>query len=279
MKTSLAWLVAACVGISGCTGLFFHPDQREFTHPARLGLDPVDIRFDTPDGLTLHGWWLEGDPPAAGTVVFLHGNAENITTHIGSVYWLPGAHFNVLMVDYRGYGKSPGEPSLDGLLTDIEATLDYLMRESGLDHDNVIVFGQSLGGALAVPAVAGSPHKQHIRALVIDSAFAGYRAITREKMAEFWLTWPFQWVPVLTIPATHDPVNAIAQVSPVPVLIVHGADDRIVPPHHARALFDAASEPKELWMVPGRGHIQSFRDSHQRERLVAFMRQAIAAAR
>jgi fermentation-respiration switch protein FrsA (DUF1100 family) len=271
-------LVGACIAISGCTGLFFQPDRREFVNPARFDLSYQDVRIATPDGLSLHGWWLPADAPAAGTVVFLHGNAENITTHIGSVYWLPKAHFNVLMVDYRGYGKSTGKASLDGALMDIDATLAYLIEDSGLDSDRLIVFGQSLGGALAVYAVAHTPYKQRVRGLVIDSAFAGYRAITREKMAEFWLTWPLQWLPALTIPVEYDPVNSIAGVSPVPVLIVHGENDRIVPPHHATMLFDAAAEPRELWRVPERGHIQVFNDSRQRERLVVFMRRVLEAA-
>ncbi len=255
--------------------MFFQPDKREVRNPAQLDLAYRDVYVKTPDGLTLHGWWLVADAPAAGTVVFLHGNAENITTHIGSVYWLPKAHFNVLLMDYRGYGKSAGKASLDGALMDIDATLDYLLQESGLDSRHLIVFGQSLGGALGVYAVAHSPYKPRIRALVIDSAFSGYQAITREKMAGFWLTWPLQWLPVLTMPEEYDPVNSIGRVSPVPVLIVQGEDDQIVPSYHAQRLFDAASRPKELWMVPGRGHIQVFNDIRQRERLVTFMRRAI----
>ncbi|KAF0191966.1 MAG: alpha/beta hydrolase [Gammaproteobacteria bacterium] len=268
-------LVCASLGMSGCTSMFFQPDKREVRNPAQLDLAYRDVYVKTPDGLTLHGWWLAGDAPAVGTVVFFHGNAENITTHIGSVYWLPKAHFNVLMMDYRGYGKSAGKTSLPGVLIDIDATLDYLLQESGLDSRNLIVFGQSLGGALAVYAVAHSPRKPRIRALVIDSAFSGYQAITREKMAGFWLTWPIQWLPALTMPAEYDPVNSIGRVSPVPVLIVQGEDDQIVPSYHAQRLFDAASRPKELWMVPGRGHIQVFNDTRQRERLVTFMRRAI----
>lgn len=274
----LALPVVLCAGLSGCTGLFFHPDSRVVLHPERMGLAYQDIHVPTPDGLTLHGWWLAADAPAAGTVLFLHGNAENITTHISSVWWLPKAHFNVLLVDYRGYGRSEGKVSLEGVFTDIDATLDFLFLTSGLDHDNVIVFGQSLGGALAVRAVADSPHKPHIRALIIDSAFSGYRTITREKMSAFWLTWPFQWVPWLTLPGAYDAVKSVSRVSPVPLLIVHGEQDRIVPPHHARVLFDAAAEPKQLWLIPGRGHIQAFSDAAQRERLVHFIHRALDGA-
>lgn len=276
------WRAIVLIGFAlltgGCTRLFFHPDHVEVMHPARLGLAYEDVYVTTPDDVTLHGWWLPANGAATGTVVFFHGNAENITTHVSSVWWLPKAGFNVLLVDYRGYGRSAGRASLAGLLTDIEATLTHVWQTPAFDSRHVIVFGQSLGGALAVRAVADSPHKSRIRALIVDSAFSGYRTITREKMAGFWLTWPFQWLPWVTIPSSPDAVKSIARVAPVPVLIVHGDADHIVPPSHARALFDAAVEPKELWIIPQRGHIQAFSDAAQRERLVAYMRRAIDGA-
>ena len=84
--------------------------------PARIGLAYQDVYLPTPDGVRLHGWYLPAQGEARGTLLFLHGNAENISTHIASVYWLPAQHYNVLLIDYRGYGESTGTPTLPGLV-------------------------------------------------------------------------------------------------------------------------------------------------------------------
>ena len=267
--------MVASMALPGCTGLFFHPDRNQVVTPDALHLAYRDVYINTSDQVRLHGWFLPAAGAAEGTVLFLHGNAENITTHIGSVFWLPASNFNVLLIDYRGYGESSGDATLKGMFIDIDAALEYLVSRSEPDSGNLVVLGQSLGGALAVYAVTHSRFREQIRALVIDSAFSSYRGITREKMAAVWFTWPFQWVPWLTIPNQYDPVESIADVSPIPVLIVHGENDRIIPVHHAYELFEAARFPKTLWTVPGAGHIQAFRSDAGRERLVSFLRSSL----
>src|SRR5690606_31944598 len=109
-----------------------------------------------------------------------------------------------------------------------------------------------------------------IRALVVESAFSSPRAIAQEKLAGFWLTWPFQWLPRLTLSDAYSPLGAVARVSPIPLLLVHGEEDDIVPIAHAERLYEAAPEPKELWRVPG-GHIQAFRTEPMRHRLVTWL--------
>jgi fermentation-respiration switch protein FrsA (DUF1100 family) len=116
-------LVAALVSLllAGCTGLIFQPLSQHLLTPDRLGLAYRDIRFTAADGVSLHGWFLPATAPRQGSVLFLHGNAQNISTHIASVAWLPGAGFDVFLFDYRGYGRSAGEPSLDGVHLDFSA--------------------------------------------------------------------------------------------------------------------------------------------------------------
>ncbi|MFL6647184.1 MAG: alpha/beta hydrolase, partial [Sulfurifustaceae bacterium] len=107
-------LVIAALGASmaGCTGVFFQPYRTLVRTPDDIGLAYEDVRFKTADGVVLHGWFLPANATACATVLFLHGNAENISTHIGSVYWMPRYGFNVFLPDYRGYGASSGTPSL-----------------------------------------------------------------------------------------------------------------------------------------------------------------------
>ena len=266
------------VTLAGCTQVFFQPHRTKVITPEQLGLAHEEVRFRAADGLDLHGWFLPAEGEAAGTILFLHGNAENISTHILNIAWLPARKFNVFLFDYRGYGASEGKPTLGGVQEDIDAAMRTLLARADIDRNRVIVFGQSLGGALAAYYVAHSAFRGHIRALVIDSTFSSYAGIVREKLAAIWLTWPFQWLPSLTVDERFSPLPAMKMISPIPVLVIQGDQDAIVPSHHAQRLYDAALEPKQLWIVTGAGHIQALREEVQRERLVRYLLQAVIRA-
>ena len=239
--------------------------------PERIGLAYQDVYFPSLDGVRLHAWYLPAEGEAKGTVLFLHGNAENISTHIASVYWLPAQHYNVLLLDYRGYGTSAGDVSLEGSLLDIEAAAAWLASRSEVRAQGMVVLGQSLGASMAVYAVAHSPYRPLIKALIIDSAFSSFRRIAREKLANFWLTWPLQWPLSLTVSDKYSPIYAIGDISPIPILIIHSEHDRIVPVRHAEALYAAARKPKALWLVPEGGHIQALTHEEQRRRLTLYL--------
>lgn len=264
--------------LAGCTQLFFQQHRYQVLSPDRLGLAYQVVRFPTADGLELYGWFLPAKGDAAGTILHLHGNAENISTHIANVAWLPEQGFNVFLFDYRGYGASEGQPTLDGAQKDIDAAMKTLLGRSDVEANRIVFYGQSLGGALAVYYVAHSPYRDHIRALVIESTFSDYVEIAREKLADHWFTWPFQWLPLLTVDDRYSPLPAVKMVSPIPLLVIQGDQDAIVLVHDARQLYDAALEPKQLWIVPGAGHIQAMRQDAERDRLVAYLREVLAAS-
>lgn len=263
---------------AGCTTTFFQPHGIQVHTPEQLGLRSEVAHLRAADGVALYGWFLPAEGTAAGTVLFLHGNAENISTHIFSVAWMPAQGFNVLLIDYRGYGASEGKASLAGAQLDIDAAMQWLLARKDIDTQRIALFGQSLGGALAIYNVAHSPYREHVRALITDSAFSDYRSIVREKLAGFWLTWPFQWLPRLTVDDRYAPLAAVAALSPIPLLVIHGERDAIVPVDHARRLFDAARPPKQLWIEPEAGHIQSLHDAALRARFVGYLRAAFDAA-
>ena len=146
-------------------------------------------------------------------------------------------------------------PTLDGLHRDVEAAIAKVFTLRGVDEERVAIFGQSLGGSVAITALARSPDKGKIRALIVEGAFAGYRRITREVLGRAWLTWPLQWPLSFAVDDEYRPIEAIAQISPTPVLIIQGEEDAIIPATHAEALYKAAGEPKALWLVPGAGHM------------------------
>ena len=256
--------------LSGCSSLFFHPSRDVQEGPAVKLFSHRDVVFQATDGMVLHGWYFPAEN-ARGSILALHGNAQNLSTHVNSVLWLVKEGYNLFIIDYRGYGWSGGEPSLAGAHLDADAALEKLFSLPETDPDRVVVLGQSLGGSIAIYTVTHSAHKDRIRALVIDSAFSSYRLIAREKLGSFWLTWPFQYPLSWTINDGYSAVRWIAKVSPMPVLILHGLDDTVVPTHHGRLLNDAAREPKGLWLTARPGHVQSFGDEAVRSQLVRYL--------
>ena len=273
---NLIFIGLLSAALFGCSGVFFQPYRGHAQTPENLGLMYEDVQFQAGDGTPLHAWFLPAEGKAQGTILFLHGNAENISTHIMSVRWLPTRGFNVFLLDYRGYGASGGAASLSGVQDDMDAALRTVLARNDVNPDRVVVFGQSLGGAIAIHNVAHSPYRRHIRALVVESVFASYRQITREKLADFWLTWPLQWPLSWTVSDEYSPSAAVAGVSPIPLLIIHGDRDPIVPPLHGQRLYDLAREPKQLWVIPGGGHIQAFQSKIYRDRFVAYLTEVLS---
>ncbi|MBI5196998.1 MAG: alpha/beta hydrolase [Nitrospirae bacterium] len=264
-------LLITLLSLPGCSSVFFYPLRGLLDNPLAAQYHPIDLFFETSDGLTLHGWFFKGEEPQHGTILVLHGNAENISTHVNSVLWLIKEGFNIFIFDYRGYGKSEGTPTVKGVHLDAEAALNTLFTLPEVDDDSVAVLGQSIGGAIAIYTVANSPNKYRVKALVVDSAFSSYRRIAREKLAQFFITWPFQYPLSFTLSEDYSPVNWVKKISPIPLLLIHGDRDPIVPTHHSRILFNAALDPKELWISGIPGHTTSFADEQIRKNLVTFL--------
>ena len=261
--------------VVGCTQTFFQPERAIIQTPERAGLRYETVNLRAADGVELFAWFLPARGTPQATVLFLHGNAENISTHFFNVAWMPSEGFNVLALDYRGYGDSGGTPSLAGVQLDLDAALEALLERPDVDRRRIVLFGQSLGGALAIHYAARGKQRDALRAAIADSAFADYRAIVKEKLAGFFLTWPFQWLPALTVDNDYSPLASVRAVSPLPLLLIHGEGDAIVPAHHSKRLYEAAAQPKELWLLPKAGHIQSLREEALRRRLTEFVLRAV----
>ena len=270
-KITVLLLLIILVCSAGCTSLFFYPRQQLLDNPTAQKFSPEDIWFKASDGVNLHGWFFSGGPKATGTVLVLHGNAENLSTHVNSVLWLVQSGFNLFIFDYRGYGKSEGSPGIEGVHLDAEAALETLLTMPRAGGKQIVVLGQSLGGAIAVYTTANSPYKDKIAALVIDSAFSSYRLIAREKLSQFYITWPLQYPLSFLVSDFYSPIRWIKKVSPVPLLIIHGEQDPVVPIHHGQMLYDEALQPKNFWMSWMPGHVTSFADERVREELVRYL--------
>lgn len=256
--------------LSGCGRFFFYPEPELRENLYAAAFDPQDVYFTTVDDVRLHAWLIRAKEDK-GTILVLHGNAENLSTHINSVLWLVPNGYNIFMFDYRGYGRSEGRPNIPRLQLDADAAIDTLFHMQGINTDRVFVIGQSLGGAVAIPAVARSPYRGRIRALIIDSAFADYRMILKEKLGHVWLTWPLQYPLSYTVNNDYSPLKWVKGVSPTSILIIHSRLDSIVPVHHGRLIYDTANQPKAVWFLESPGHVASFADPVIQKRFLEYL--------
>ncbi len=252
--------------------MFFYPEKGLRDNPVLQKFPHTNINFMSSDGVKLHGWFFKTQKKSLGTILFMHGNAENISTHVNGVLWLVNEGYDLFAFDYRGYGRSQGKTTIDGVHLDSMAALELLLSLPDANKNRVFIFGQSIGGAIAVYTMADFPHKDLIKGLIIDSAFSDYRRIAREKLGQFIVTWPLQYPLSFLFNNRYSPEKQIKKISPVPLLIIQGDQDRIVPAHHNEILYKDAGEPKELWIVKGAGHIESFASEEIRKRFTEYLK-------
>lgn len=274
LARGLVLLLLFC-GVSymvGCNRLFYYPTSREYRAPSDLDVPVEEVRFRSEDGTELHGWLLKPgeDRAAVGTVVHFHGNARNLTAHVGLVDWLAGRGFNVFLFDYRGYGKSDGSPKRSGVIADSKAALTYIRGREDIDSDRLLVLGQSLGGACALAAL-GEGSTEGVRAVAIDSSFLSYRNVANSVLGGTFLTKPLVW---LTVTSDHDPEDSLAELEGIPLLFIHGDADGLVRISNGLELFEAAPEPKRFLKVPGARHLHAI-EGETKDQLVKFFSEAL----
>lgn len=262
-------LFVSLVSLTGCSGLFFLPQAEWRQNPANQGLAYEDVVLLHENGERVHGWWLPARGTVQGTVYFLHGNAENISTHLMNVYWLPERGFNVFLLDYRGYGLSDGKPGVRRAGADVQLGLDWLRGSGRLGAAPLVVLGQSLGASLVIPVLAAEKNHGRFDCLIVEAPFAGYRRIVNDVMRRQWLLWPLRPLVLPWQPAGPDPIDHIGALR-APLLMLHSKADQVVPFSHAQRLLAAAPEHSELDIVAG-PHIASLRNVVVRDRVNDFI--------
>lgn len=271
---AMCWM-ALGAALSGCAqDMFYYPDRVQYGNPARAGLKFEPVRFASLDGTELSGWMIPAAGVAAprqakGTVVHFHGNARNMTAHWEYVGWLAERGFNVFVFDYRGYGASGGSPAPKGMYEDSVAALRHVRARPEIDPDRLLVFGQSLGGTQAIAAV-GAGERAGVRAVAVEATFFSYSSIAGEKFSGAGLLMNDDYSAERYIP----------KLAPIPLLLLHGSADPVIPASHSTRLLGLAGAPKAYIEVPGGGHTESLTaryGSTYRDRLVAFFEAALAA--
>jgi fermentation-respiration switch protein FrsA (DUF1100 family) len=205
--------------------------------------DMKDCWMTTEDGVKLHGWFLPADS-AVATLMLLHGNAGNISSRNMLMVTLRKYGFNVFMFDYRGYGKSDGEPSENGIYIDGTTAFDYVAKLPQVDSQKIVLWGTSLGGAVAVDVAT----KRHAAGLILESTFTSAADIAAEH---------YSFIVRYFLRTKLNSVGKIAQIH-TPLFVMHGSMDRTVPFRFGKELYDAAHEPKEFYEITGAGHNNTF---------------------
>lgn len=217
--------------------MVFFPTRDVPVTPADWGMTYEEVWLQAHDGVRLHGWYLPV-PGAQRVLLFLHGNAGNIAHRGDSLAVFHRLGLNVLIIDYRGYGNSAGSPTEQGLYRDAEAAWDWLTQQRGFAPGQVVLFGRSLGGAVATQLAS----KRAPAGLIVESTFSSARDFARQAFP--LLSW-------LMIPRYRFDSAAAMQTVRCPVLVLHSPDDEIIPEALGRRLYQAAKPPKTFVALRG----------------------------
>ena len=272
MKALLIVFVLMLAGCTSVTSLMFYPREHYPVLPDQLGFTYETIEHNAADGTKLVSWWMPAHGvhkgKSKGSILVLHGNAQNMSYHQLSINWLPKAGYDVFMLGYREFGHSEGLAKLPDIFMDVHSALDWMLGSKQV-HSKVYVLGQSIGASLSVYGLASYPQKEKVSAVILDAGFDSYPDIASEAMSRHWLTWLLQPV-ALSISSDYDPVEWIAHWGEMPLLMMHSPNDSVVPYKRGKALFKKANEPK-TWVDSQGRHVESFAFEPLRQMLLGFL--------
>lgn len=226
--------------------LIFQPTQVLQSNPERMGMTFKEFHIPSGNGEErgeLDSWWIPALHEGAATLLYLHGNDRNISGNLGHVQRLHDLGYNVLMIDYRGFGKSSGgSPSETKVYEDAEAAWQYLIKVGAIRPQNIFIYGHSLGGAIGIDLAA---HHPEAAGLIVESTFTSMRAMGELR---------YGFLPVGSLLRQRfDSLQKVPQLK-IPLLIIHGTWDKEVPYEMSQQLYDAAPQPKTLTLIEGGGH-------------------------
>lgn len=242
MLNTLLLLIAVAITFSMLMyfqqpGMIFYPVKGISSTPEDWGMIYQDVFLDTPDDIKLHGWYIPS-PSAVKTVLFFHGNAGNISHRAESIKIFHKAGVNVFILDYRGYGRSEGKPTENGLYIDADTAWRYLVELKKVEPENIIIFGRSLGGAIAIKLASSVTAGK----LIVESTFSSSKDMARAMFP--LLSY------ILFIRFDFDNVETIKKVR-YPVMVLHSPGDEIIPFTQGEKVFKAANDPKTFYSLSG----------------------------
>jgi fermentation-respiration switch protein FrsA (DUF1100 family) len=215
--------------------MLYSPSRAMRGTPEQVGLEYQSLRIVTKDQEQIAGWFIPGGEK---TVLYFHGNGDNISGRLSHAKLWHDLGFSMLLIDYRGYGESTGEPIEVGLYTDALAAWEYLTIERGIPAEQIVVVGESLGGGVATWLSSHRPNA----GLILDATFTSVPDVAARQ---------YPWLPVRLLSRNH--FRSIDRIEDIhtPILILHSREDRLIPFEHGQRLYEKANEPKTFVELRG----------------------------
>lgn len=254
--------------LAGCDAhhYFFRPTQDQYANPSEQGLNYEDVFFSSLDGTRLHGWFIPAKGQAQGTLIHFHGNSKNISGHLHYTDWLSQHGFNLFLFDYRGYGKSAGTPEPEGLTQDGVAAICYVQSRKDVDANRLVVFGQSLGGTYSLTSLARE--RRGVCGIVVEGTFSTHREIAVDQMASDMVPRPLKaLIAHFVVGNQHDAAPLIGQFGKLPILLVHGTADDVIPVAHGDRLAALLPKGAPYWRMEGDNHLVTFMADKKENRI------------
>lgn len=255
-------LVLAYIGLAialylGQSNLVYMPSQELIDTPATIGLKFDDVQLTTKDSVNLDSWFVpakDNDQIGKGVILFCHGNGGNIGNRVSYLPIFKDLGLATFLFDYRGYGKSEGKPSEEGTYNDVEAAWQYLTQEKQIPPQKIIIYGESLGGAIAsylAQKISQQDGKNSAGGLILASTFTSIS----DRAAELYPFMPIRFLSRFS----YNSIDRLPIIK-IPILVIHSIDDEIIPFHHGDRNFQVANQPKKLVTLRG-DHNGGFLDS------------------
>lgn len=249
-------MLTACAYCAVCIFLFFYqtrfiffPSQNIETTPKSFYIHYENVWLPIKVGTNkfehIHGWWMAAKQPKAKVVLYLHGNALNVGANVAHASRFYQLGFSVLLIDYRGYGQSQGSfPNEVRVYEDAAVAWNYLVQQQGIPPSQIVIYGHSLGGAVAIDLAIKHPDSA---GLIVESSFTSIREVIAHRNS-------FGMFPVeLILTQKFESITKVPRLQ-VPVLFIHGTTDMTIPSFMSQKLYNATPKSKQILLVPGAGH-------------------------
>lgn len=248
MKIFLGILIGISLLLTSCSSLFYYPSSEEF-YKKELFPFPIEDNFMADQkGNQIHYWYLKSEK-AKGKILFFHGNAQNLTSHVGLLAWIVKHNYDLMIFDYPGYGKSSGKPSPESTVISGIAAIEKIIAIN--PELPLFLYGQSLGGQILQKCI-NLKSEVNYKALFIEASFLSYRNVARDALAKNWITWIFQ--PVGWMVMSDEWAGDPSSIAPKPLYVIHGEQDKVVSLSQGQQIFDKAKSPKTFIPIKNGGH-------------------------
>lgn len=251
------WLLLVFVSLLGCSNMLYYPTPIKYIHEKSLKYPPQEINLQNKDKEDLVAWYFEAPKNIRKntTLIFFHGNGQNLSAHFLSLYWILEYGYNFLIFDYEGYGPNAGQPNPQNTVETGQLAIKWVSENR--PKDKMAIFGQSLGGNVALRTL--SENTSFIPCHVtIESSFLSYKKIAQSVLNRNWFTWPFQFLAYILLSDKYAISSRLQSLPQTHYLVLHGKQDEVVPFKFGAELFEALPDNKKFIEIPDGKHSNAF---------------------